>query len=178
MTSVRGSPNRSRGAITPPAPDRKESFMTTTDRPRVWGYARVSTDEQFTTRLSIDEQQRQIRDFCVKRGFDLGPDDCRLCEEPVSAYKVPFLDREVGRAIDDQLQRGDHLVIAKVDRAFRNMDDAFHCVRIWDQRGIVVHILDLPTAGNPVFDRLLLAILAWVAEWESARKSERQCEAN
>jgi DNA invertase Pin-like site-specific DNA recombinase len=144
---------------------------------RCWGYARVSTDEQFNSRLSIEEQRRKIREFCQANRLDLGPHDERLGEESASAYHLSFLERPLGKVLDGQMQAGDHICIAKLDRAFRDMTNAFNTVQAWQDRGIVVHILDIPFCGNPIFDRLILAVLAWCAEFESHRKSERMVDA-
>ena len=145
--------------------------------PRTWGYVRVSTDEQYGTRLSIDEQRRQIIEFCRKREFDLGPDDCRLREEAESAYKLRFQQRPIGKQLDVELRKDDHLIIAKLDRAFRDMQNALHCMEAWQLRGIRVHILDIPGGDGGIFDKLILAVLAWVAEWESHRRGERMADA-
>jgi DNA invertase Pin-like site-specific DNA recombinase len=130
-----------------------------------------------TSRLSIEEQHRQIKAFCTAQGLDLGANDARLGEESQSAYKFRFDDRPLGGQLNRNMVRGDHIVIAKLDRAFRDMIDAVQTVESWHQRGIVVHILDLPSGGVPIFDRLILGILAWCAEFESHRKSERMVEA-
>jgi hypothetical protein len=74
--------------------------------------------------------------------------------------------------------KGDHLVIAKLDRAFRNLLDAVKCVSAWQDRGVIVHMLDLPISGQPIFDKLILSMLAWCAEFESFRKSERMIDCN
>ena len=143
-----------------------------------YGYTRVSTEEQFATRLSIDEQQRQIREFCAANRLDLGPREERLREESASAYKLRFDERPVGHVLNGQLQAGDHLVIAKLDRAFRDMVDAFNTVDDWHKREIEVHILDVPeVGGNAIFGRLILGVLAWCAEFESHRRSERMADA-
>ncbi|MBY0513160.1 MAG: recombinase family protein [Gemmataceae bacterium] len=148
-------------------------------RPRAFGYARVSTDEQYKSRLSINEQIAQIKACAERLGLDLGPDGSRIAEEPVSAYKTQFAQRPVGKKLDETLEKGDHIIIAKVDRAFRDMVDAFTRVSAWQARGIVVHLLDIPGygEGNELFGKLILAILAWCAEFESKRKGERMVEA-
>jgi DNA invertase Pin-like site-specific DNA recombinase len=146
-------------------------------RPRAHGYARVSTTEQYQSRLSIDEQHTQIRAYCQLKGLDLGPAECRLGEEAASAYETKFLERPCGSRLDAALQAGDHLVIAKLDRAFRDMGDAVTTVEQWRRRGIEVHILDIPSGGAPIFDRLILGLLSWLAEFESHRKSERMADA-
>lgn len=144
---------------------------------RTYGYTRVSTTEQFHSRLSIDEQQAQIKAFCAQHELDLGPDDSRLMEESASAYTLQFQERPVGRALNTTLQPGDHLVIVKVDRAFRDMNDALATVQAWNARGILIHLLDLPLCEHPIFGKLLLAVLAWAAEFESDRRGERMIEA-
>lgn len=149
----------------------------TTGPPRGHGYARVSTTEQYHSRLSIDEQNAQIRDFCQRQGLDLGPGECRLGEEAASAYEMKFLERPYGSRLNAELQEGDHLVVAKLDRAFRDMGDAVTTVEQWQRRGIEVHILDIPSGGSAIFDRLILGLLSWVAEFESHRKSERMADA-
>jgi DNA invertase Pin-like site-specific DNA recombinase len=142
------------------------------------GYVRVSTDGQLESGLSIDEQRRQIREFCRAQGLDLGPNDERLQEESASAYHLDFTDRPLGKALDDRLAKGDHLIVAKLDRAFRNLADAVKCVTAWQERGVIVHLLDLPISGQPIFDKLILSMLAWCAEFESFRKSERMVDCN
>jgi DNA invertase Pin-like site-specific DNA recombinase len=146
--------------------------------PRCFAYLRVSTEEQFQSRLSIDEQRRQCLVFAEQHGLDIGKDGSRIGEEAASAYHQPFGDRPLGRHLLTQLQRGDHLIVAKVDRAFRDLVDAFKVVQLLQDRGVVVHMLDLPLTGQPIFDRLMLAILAWCAEFESHRKSERMIDVN
>ena len=147
-------------------------------KPRASGYCRVSTVGQFDSGLSINEQRDKIKKFCEAQGFDLGRNDARLGEEPASAYKMDFIDRPLGKALHANLVAGDHIVIAKLDRAFRNLRDTVVTVNAWVDRGIIVHILDLPLSGQPIFDKLMLSLLAWVAEFESFRKSERMLDVN
>ncbi len=145
-------------------------------KPRTFAYCRVSSDEQFNSGLSIDEQRRQCIEFARKNDLDLGRNDCRIGEEAASAYHLPFGDRPLGRELNTNLQKGDHIIIAKVDRAFRDMLDCFKNWQLWQDRGVIVHMLDLPVSGQPIFDRLILGILAWCAEFESHRKSERMLD--
>ena len=69
-------------------------------KPNAYGYARVSTTEQFHSRLSIDEQQRQIQTFCDRQGLDLGSDGSRIGEEAASAYKLHFCQRPLGKRLN------------------------------------------------------------------------------
>ena len=38
---------------------------------RAWGYARVSTDQQRDSGISLDEQQRKIEARCIENGWHL-----------------------------------------------------------------------------------------------------------
>lgn len=142
-----------------------------------YGYTRVSTPEQYVSHLSIEDQRQTVRNYCVSKGLDLGTDDCRLCEEQASAFKLPFCERPLGMVLNRELKPGEHIIIAKLDRGFRNMQDALVTTRAWMDRGITVHILDMPMCGNAIFDRLLMAVLGWAAEFESYRRSERLVDA-
>ena len=69
-------------------------------------------------------------------------------------------------------QPGDHVVFARMDRAFRNLRDLLTVLDEYEKREIVVHFvdqrLDLSTANG----KLVASILAAIAQWESDRKSE------
>lgn len=157
---------------------------------RAWGYMRVSTQEQFRSGLSLGEQARQITMYCNNMILDLGPTvrsdrergveewPERLCEEAASAYKRRFSLRPVGGFMCENMLRGDHIVIAKTDRAFRNGLDAAQQVETWAARGVTVHLLDIPGQNVSVFPgKLMLVMAAYFAEWESFRRSERIADA-
>jgi DNA invertase Pin-like site-specific DNA recombinase len=98
----------------------------------------------------------------------------------VSALKVAFRDRPQGKVLDEILQPGDHVVFARLDRAFRNVDDMRNtiCKSIdgkpnWIDRGITAHFVDQQIDTSKAGGRAMLTILTAVAEWEASLMSER-----
>ena len=80
--------------------------------PRVLGYCRASTRKQVD---SPDVQRGKIQDYAAFH--KLGVVSCFI--DPAKSGKVPWEEREGGRALFAQLRPGDHVIIAKLDRAFR-----------------------------------------------------------
>jgi len=64
-------------------------------------------------------------------------------------------------------KKAQHVVILKLDRAFRNAADCLSTVEQWDRKGITLHIVDL--GGNSIdttsaAGRFMLTVLAGAAE--------------
>jgi DNA invertase Pin-like site-specific DNA recombinase len=93
--------------------------------------------------------------------------------ESVALAKRP----EAGKLLapDTGLQRGDHLYLAKLDRAFRSSRDCHNTLAELKERGMSTSVCDLPNGedvtGNGIAT-LLLGIMASVAEWERERIRE------
>src|SRR5262245_49427634 len=109
--------------------------------PTANGYLRVSSDDQTT------EQQRDvIEQFYSNRlraeGFRWGE---WFADEDITGG-IPIARRPAGAMLVRALAPGDAVVASKLDRAFRDTEDCLSTVRMWGERGIKVHILDLPIA--------------------------------
>lgn len=137
--------------------------------PRALFYLRVSTDDQSV------EQQRPTLDayfaFALSpKGFEKGPE---FVDEGVSA-SMPFLSRPGGQRCSLAADRGDCIVIAKLDRAFRNVRDCLAVVDTLAKRGVTFHLLDVPVIdlGSAV-GRCCLTMIAAFAEFERGRMCER-----
>lgn len=116
----------------------------------------------------IEEAARRIRDGKLKR---------ILADKAVSARRKLFLDRIKGAELDRLLTNGDHVIIAKLDRAFRNLRDFATVMDSWRKRGVYVHLLDLGVDTSSPVGELVAGIMAAVAQWESQRIGERIKEA-
>jgi putative DNA-invertase from lambdoid prophage Rac len=144
-----------------------------TTKPTAYGYIRVSHAAQAASGLGLTAQAQAVQDYyrgLLKR-------ECRWGgvhkDAAVSASKVPFLKRAAGGKLAAALAKGDHLVIAKLDRAFRDTRDAANTLARWREQGIVVHILDVRVDTGTPAGRLIVDILSAVAAWESRRIGER-----
>ena len=129
----------------------------------VYGYCRVSTARQASEGESLEVQQRQIEGYALMHGLTLAG---VLVEEGVSG-SVPVEERPVGGPLFAQLQRGDIVIAAKLDRLFRSALDALKVVENLKTRGVKLHLLDLggDIAGNGL-SKLFLTIAAAFAEAE------------
>jgi DNA invertase Pin-like site-specific DNA recombinase len=146
--------------------------------PRANGYCRVSSDRQAASGLSLEAQDTQCLEYVERvlkpKGIELG----RIFVEPaVSASKKMFLDRPRAKVLDSISREGDHIVIAKLDRAFRNQLDFAGRLEDWLDRGVHVHILNCGLdTSNPLglaLGKLLAGIMSCFAEMESFTHSQR-----
>ena len=78
---------------------------------RVFGYCRVSTSEQATNGVSLDEQERRIVAECMGENWQLTE---MYIERGISG-SMPLQDRPVGRQLLRAVQPGDVILAAKLD---------------------------------------------------------------
>src|SRR4051812_45922439 len=103
-------------------------------------YCRVSTDQQASEGVSLDDQQRRLAAYCEAHGLVVVD---VVVEGGESAGKA-LAGRPGGRKVLALIKRKavDAVVIAKLDRAFRNTIDALQTIESWDRSGIALHIAD------------------------------------
>lgn len=130
--------------------------------PRVFAYCRVSTQDQTT-----DNQIQEI----AAAGFIVEPQ--RAVVETVSG-SVPASERPGFRQLRNKLERGDVLVVTKLDRLGRNAMDVRATVEGLAQEGIRVHCLALGGVdlSSPA-GRMTMGVIAAVAEFERDLLVER-----
>lgn len=144
-----------------------------------YGYHRVSTKEQ-----NLDRGIKGIEDFCKNRNYEL---------------KRIFVDKMSGKNFDrprytvlkeDVLREGDTLIIYELDRLARNKKAICDELRYYEENGIRVMILDIPTTTielpeeadsmnkliTETINKVIVEIYAMQAETEMQRKEKRQRE--
>ncbi len=137
-------------------------------------YVRVSTMEQATKGVSLDAQDERLRSYCTMQGLDV----VRVfIEEGVSAGK-PLESRPEGRKMLTLLKRkkASHVVALKLDRLFRNAENALRLTSIWDNTGITLHLVDMggqSLSTSNAIGRMMLTMMAAFAEFERNLVSER-----
>lgn len=122
------------------------------------GYARVSTVGQ-----SLEAQLEQLKQAGVSRVF----------QEKVSGVKK---DRPQLEALLDYVREGDSVVIAKLDRIARSTR---HLLEIVDQlkaKGVTFRVLNINLDTSTPTGKLMLTMLAGIAEFERDLMLERQRE--
>lgn len=137
-------------------------------------YARVSTEEQAREGVSLHAQEERLRTYCKLKDLEV-VDFIR--EEGVSASK-PLATRPGGKDLIDLVKAGvaDQVVALKLDRLFRDAEDALHETRVWDKAGVALHLVDF--SGQAVdtstpMGRMFLTMTAAFAELERNLISER-----
>lgn len=129
---------------------------------RTFAYARVSTNDQTTA-----NQVREIQ----AAGFAIEPH--RVIEESVSG-SVAASERAGFQKLLERMERGDVLIVTKLDRLGRNAMDVRATVEQLDAHGIRVHCLalggiDLTSAAG----KMTMGVIAAVAEFERDLLIER-----
>ncbi|WP_434626085.1 recombinase family protein [Azospirillum sp. B2RO_4] len=139
----------------------------------VYGYVRVSTGDQVNG-TSLDEQERKVRGVAMVRGEDLAE---IFREEGVTGSR-PLEDRTAGAQLLARLRPGDTVIVAKLDRAFRNAADALTKADAWRKGGISLVIADMGTDAvtENGTSKMFFGMLALVAEFERERILERTAE--
>src|SRR5260370_1474621 len=108
-----------------------------------YGYTRASTkDQQNTHHVQAEAVEKYYREKLLPKLPDLGW--ANVFRDRAISGKKPFTEREIGKEVNLRLQRGDHVVCFKMDRAFRNTLDFLAVEQMWDNRGIALHLLDIP----------------------------------
>jgi DNA invertase Pin-like site-specific DNA recombinase len=139
----------------------------------VYGYVRVSTEEQSRSGLSLEAQRQQLEDWAAKQGRQLV-----LVSEPGVSAKDPLRERPQGALLWAKLRKGDVLIATRLDRVFRNVADCSSLAEELRAKGVALHLLDINngenlTTGNGA-SIFFMHIMAAVAQLERTLISERQ----
>jgi len=127
---------------------------------RYFGYARVSTSQQ-----SLDLQIK------------------RLKEEGVEKHRI-FSDKATGKNIDREglqllmikVEKGDMILVTKLDRLGRDTEDMVQLIKKFDNMGIVVKFLYDGLSTEGPMGKMVVTILTAVANAERSRILERTNE--
>jgi DNA invertase Pin-like site-specific DNA recombinase len=138
----------------------------------VFGYARVSTEEQ-ADGTSLAEQRRQIAGLAMTAGLD----GLEYIEDAGVSGATPIFRRPAGSRLAD-LRRGDVVIVAKLDRLSRDLIDALTVMRDWEAAGVRLIINGYGDCTGPQSQgstgRLVIEVMAVFAGHERRVLKERQ----
>ncbi len=137
--------------------------------PLVAAYGRASTKKQVD---STDLQKSKMGAYALANDL---PRPTYFIDNAISG-KTPWENRPAGKELFGMLRPGDHVIISKLDRAFRSLSD---CVQVFDRferLGVKVHVVNLMGGAldlSSSMGRFIVHVLAAFAELERAFISER-----
>ena len=127
---------------------------------RLFGYARVSTSQQ-----ALDLQVRALQTGGVKPH--------RIFTDRVSGRS---LERPGLKLLQLKVEKGDVILVRKLDRLGRDTADMVQLIEEFNQNGVAVRILDDGITTEGTMGRMVVTILPAVAQAEHERILERTNE--
>ena len=139
-------------------------------------YVRVSSQRQADEGVSIEAQEKRIKEYAQFKGLTLDDKDI-LVEKAVSGG-IPLWERPKGRQLKQKLMRGEfaHVITMKLDRMFRLVSDTLETVDELADAAIALHIVDMHGEAvdtSSSMGRFFLTIMAALAEMERGLIAER-----
>lgn len=126
----------------------------------IYGYARVSTISQKTDGNSIEDQVGLLKEYGCQKIFE-------------EAYSGKTMDRPEFQKLLKKLQKGDTLVVTKLDRFARTTIEGVQTVQNLFNEGIKVHILNMGLVEDTNIGHLILTVMLAFAEYERGMIVER-----
>jgi len=130
-------------------------------------YLRVSTDQQET-----ENQIAQLEQFAASRGWEI----VKVYRENDTAWKAGHQKELSNALVDASNHKFDYLLAWAIDRLTRQgINSIFSIINTFEKYGVHVvsyqekFLQDLDENFRPLY----LALLGWIAKFESDRRSER-----
>lgn len=119
---------------------------------KIYGYARVSTRSQIDGN-SLEQQENQLKDNGA----------IEVIKEQFTGTKI---DRPLFQELLKKLEKGDTLMVCKLDRFARSTVEGITTVRSLIEGGIKVHILNMGLIEDTPTGRLIFSVMSAFAEFE------------
>lgn len=129
----------------------------------IYGYARVSTKGQAKDGNSLEAQEKALRESGANEIY-------------VDAFTGTKTDRPEFDKLMNKIQKGDILIVTKLDRFARSMSQGSELVSDLIERGIKVYILNIGVMDNTPSSKLIRNVFFAFAEFERDMIVERTME--
>ena len=129
----------------------------------IYGYARVSTKGQAKDGNSLEAQVKALRESGANEIY-------------VDAFTGTKTDRPEFDKLIDKIQKGDTLIVTKLDRFARSMTQGSELVSNLIEKGIKVYILNIGVMDNTPSSKLIRNVFFAFAEFERDMIVERTME--
>lgn len=125
-----------------------------------YGYGRVSTKGQEQNGNSLEDQRAKL----AEAGCD---------EIILEAYTGTKMNRPKFNKLFEKLEKGDTLVVCKLDRFARTAREGLEVVETLMERGVRVHILNMGLIEDTPMGRVILTVMLAFAQFERDSIVER-----
>lgn len=142
---------------------RAEQMVLDLERPRIYGYARVSTYGQARHGNSLKDQEDKLREAGAEEIYS-------------DVFTGRKMDRPELQELKKRLQEGDTLIVTKLDRLGRSVSQASSLITDLLDKGITIRVLDLGTLDKSSVNSLMMNILLAFAQFERDMIVERTQE--
>lgn len=129
----------------------------------IYGYARVSTKGQAKDGNSLEAQEKALKESGANEIY-------------VDAFTGTKTDRPEFDKLMDKIQKGDTLIVTKLDRFARSMSQGSELVSELIEKGIKVYILNIGVMDNTPSSKLIRNVFFAFAEFERDMIVERTME--
>lgn len=140
----------------------------------VFFYGRQSKDEQVQQHTEAG-QLHEFEEYYKRKLSNFEKRWPPFFDKDVSGA-VPLFRRPAGSQMNAMLKRGDHLVVTKLDRAFRSKFDGLETLHSFETRGIAVHVINMGLDMSTPVGKLTVSMLLAFAEFERDMISVRSKE--
>jgi len=132
------------------------------------GYIRVSTEEQQKSGLSLEAQATKIENYCKTYDLDL----LYIYQDTATArnMKRPGLESLLK---DFNNEKADSLIISKLDRLTRNINDLQKLLKTYFKDNLTLHSVEEHIDTDSATGKMILNIMMSISEWEVDIISER-----
>lgn len=139
------------------------------DKRAVVGYIRVSTKEQKDSGLSIEVQEKKIREYASMNDLPLE----KVYNDAAESGKD--LKRPGMQQIMEGIQGGKigHLIIYKLDRLTRSLADLSQLLILFNKKNITLSSFHEKLDTSNATGRLMVQMIGMFAEWERGQIVER-----
>lgn len=127
---------------------------------RLFGYARVSTSKQ-----SLDIQITALKNAGVQEN--------RIFTDTISGSQT---NRDGLNMLRVKVEKGDVILVKKLDRLGRDTADMIHLIKEFDAIGVAIRFMDDSISTEGVMGKMVVTILSAVAQAERQRILERTNE--
>lgn len=150
----------------------RKTSRTLTERATV-AYVRVSTDDQATTGVSLDDQQARLRAYSAAMSWN-SLEVVIDAGESAKSLQRPGIATVLGRLRGGEIAR---VIVTKLDRLTRSTRDLADLLELFAKHDVsLVSIAESLDSGSAA-GRLVVNMLGVVAQWEREAIAERTATA-